>query len=642
MSPEWLARLDYERCLHSLFSTNLPELRNQIKEWPINPSLPLWEAKRAGLLAELGDLEQAEKILERALSFIRAQLNLSPVSNDYSWVSQEAIVMQLFQYIKRGKSLSAGLFEQSAEILERLAERWNDLKRYKCDPWGETKLFEAYLEREAAPFSPVRRKSDFDIGQVTITTTHYNGIADKEAFTAYSFLRYHEDAGIPFRIPQVTFAKKAAEGALKRISTYSPYWASATLIRIGDSKVVDTIFDRQSISRMSVQDIELLIDHYLEVMKSVLSDTRDGSPKTAPNSFAAVLANVVPEILSRLCVKCSDATGRDILECVKSLYYSAQKRNFGDSVAHLARRLIASFSNNALRHLLKDLLEFPILSDAGFIIENYFPEPFQYVQIDTEFYDKCERSEISDTVIDDLIRYTDTAGEGRRRACLRLAKLHELGLLTEMQTSKFSTAIWAQRDEPSGFPKDTGLYKFAFLRLPYPSDVDPTELFQEFVLHAEFPIESARNDQAVTITGGRISLCEEILGGSRTPFSETGIEWSHDQATIIFDKLLEWWDGDKHYLTDDAHHLFSSRSDEFQSRFEHLVEITAYVVAPRLDRGRNTLSKLDRLLHELAEYGIPSLRIWVASFHILPDKKQEVYDAIADEIRLCRLFQVRR
>ena len=210
LSPEMIAQLHYERCLYALFSLNIANVREQISLWPESESLPFWEAKRAGLLAELGDIDEAEKILEKALSFIRKQLNLLPVSNDYLLVSQESNVMLLLQHIKYAITFGRGRFDEHKNIGQRFDKRWNSLKQYKCDPWNEMNLFKGSLEREPVYTAVISEKHEFDIGR--ITTSHHYGGADTEALVAYSFLRYCEEVGIPFRMPRLNISQKSAEG----------------------------------------------------------------------------------------------------------------------------------------------------------------------------------------------------------------------------------------------------------------------------------------------------------------------------------------------------------------------------------------------------------------------------------------------
>ncbi|MBF8276901.1 MAG: SIR2-like domain protein [Candidatus Brocadiaceae bacterium] len=169
LSPEQIAFLHYERTLYALFALDVPEVKTQIKAWPSNESLPFWETKRAGLLAEIGQVEDADRILEQSLRSIRSKLNLKPVTTDYSWVSQEAFTMLLLQYVRSSGFLKNRIRPENKDIQRQFMERWNTLKQYRCDPWNEFKLFENYLEREPVEIPAVSEKKDFDIGRVTQT-----------------------------------------------------------------------------------------------------------------------------------------------------------------------------------------------------------------------------------------------------------------------------------------------------------------------------------------------------------------------------------------------------------------------------------------------------------------------------------------
>lgn len=202
LSPEQIAFLHYERTLYALFALDVPEVKTQIKAWPSNESLPFWETKRAGLLAEIGQVEDADKILEQSLRSIRSKLNLKPVTTDYSLVSQEAFTMLLLHYVGSSDFQKNRLWSEN----QPFKERWNALKQYNCDPWNEFKLFENHLEREPVEKPAVYEKKDFDIGLTT--QTRYFGGNNKEAISAYAFLRLCEEVGIPFRISALHYAIK--------------------------------------------------------------------------------------------------------------------------------------------------------------------------------------------------------------------------------------------------------------------------------------------------------------------------------------------------------------------------------------------------------------------------------------------------
>lgn len=631
LSPELVSRLHYERCLFALFLLDISETKKQIKEWPVNDSLPFWEAKRAGIIAEIGDVDTASKILKQSLSSIRRQLNLAPVSSNYLLVSQEAYVMQLLQYVNSPIAIRDKNLESQENDIEKFGERWNDLKQYKCDPWNEQKLFEVKLEKLPVNYSYNMKKSEFDIGHVTMSYSFSR--TDKEALNAYSFLRYYEEIGMPFRIQNFISGKKASKGALKRISNYSPFWAFAVLIRIGDKKAIDTVFNRESICEMDISQIDTLIYDYLSAIENAVPEIISGNSFRNYN-FSISLATVIPEILSRLCLKCSNNAKLKLLDFLKKVYLSKHKHKF-EGIYNLMRRLILSLSIEEQYELLPKFLEFPILLDLNEIEEREFPDPFQFISIDSEFIGDFDSVEISNETIEDLIKRISSNGKERKIASLRLGELYELNLLNSEQIEEFSKALWSQIDRDSGFPEDAYSYKFIFLKLPHPSNVDPSSLFKEFVFKERIPIQSLKQDEGIPITNGDIIICDEILGGANKKFLKNNrMKWSEQEALVILKRLIEWWNYDKKYLKDDIPVPFGSISDEFHARFRNLVDILSIVIAPILsvDTTKEVKESILKLFKEFDEFNIPFIRAKASFIHLFDYNISDIYMDIVDEI----------
>ncbi len=138
LSPEDEARFCYERALFALFALSLEQLKTRLADWPRNDALPFWTAKRAGLLAEIGRLTEARRLLEHSLSAIRAKLNLTPTREDYTLVSQESFVMYLLQAVRLPLTFTTPDDSDIRRQRHEFRERWHVLKQYKCDPWQGT------------------------------------------------------------------------------------------------------------------------------------------------------------------------------------------------------------------------------------------------------------------------------------------------------------------------------------------------------------------------------------------------------------------------------------------------------------------------------------------------------------------------
>ena len=485
LSPENTARFHYERALFSLFALNLQKLKNRLEEWPIDDSLPFWAARKAGVLAEIGQVDNAGVILKNSLAAIRAKSNLKRITTDYSLASQESFVMLLLHFVQFSLNFRKGEFLESEKVRKEFAERWYTLLEYKCDPWNELKAFERTLDRQPVSRSKVTRKAAFDIGQ-SVQTRQF-GIWDNETSAAYSFLRFCEDAGIPFRIPVCIIAAKSAAGVLSHLVNYSPSWAMATLVRINDEKSVDRIFNRTSLAGMDVASVDNLATRYLEALDLAVADIGTGDHFRDVN-FGIVLASVVPEILSRLCCKCSLSSKKRIVDFLIEVYQSDQRGCYR-GIGNLTERLLEAFSVGQLIDLIPRLLDFPILSNLKGLEKTEYVNPFELLSLERDSIAVSVQPTLTDDKLELLLEKASSDNADARKWVLStLGKLHYLGLLGAEHTEQFAGALWGQLDE-DGLPSDTNYNRHAFLTLPHPEDVEPIALFKEYVRRTQFPVQ---------------------------------------------------------------------------------------------------------------------------------------------------------
>jgi hypothetical protein len=146
---DWRARWFYEECLFHLSRLDQVAVRSTLNDWTEDPSLPLWQVKRAGILIELGDLQAAEQITERAVETVRSRMQ--PYHVDRTLMSHEALALMLLEGIKaNGLGVDEGL-------LAGYRDRLQDLERYGCNPWAEIERFEGTVVGVAPPLRQWRQ-----------------------------------------------------------------------------------------------------------------------------------------------------------------------------------------------------------------------------------------------------------------------------------------------------------------------------------------------------------------------------------------------------------------------------------------------------------------------------------------------------
>lgn len=627
LSAEQREFLNYEGFLFSLFTLDLPNAKQRLENWRPNEAQPYWMGKRAAALAEIGLLSEAETISREALENVRKKLNQKVGTADLTLVSLESNAMLLGKYIQDAAALGKGEWGTLQDKRAQFNDRWNELKGFKCDPWNEIKLFELTLKNPPVERKIVTEKREFDIGRVT-RSRHFSS-TDQEGLSAYAFLRFCEEVGLPYRVGSYTMATKTALASLQRISRYSSFWAIATLARLGDAKAVDSLFSREAVYRFTAHEADQLIHGYLDALNKCRDDIHAGDA-FRNDSYGVRLAQLLPEVMSRLCCKCSGETKRRVLEFVTGIYASPDKTNYRN-VKNLTNRLISSMSEVEQYSLVPDLLKIPFPENLNLLVKDEFLNPFLLLELNQK--PECAPAvEIQPGLVDHLFRQAALDNSDRRRwAITSLVTLHKLQLLDDGQSKNLAGAIWRVTDQ-YGLPDGTDFYKFAFLGFPHPEEVDPTQLFKNYVMSTIFPIQKNKQDKGVGITGGNIPIVHEIIGAN----GNGGSIWTAEDATEILQRLLEWWDADKDRLSEKENvpEGFSSIPEEFRARFARMLELLAEVVGPKLstDSPNEIKTPLSRLLKEVREYGLPGLAAEAACLHIYPDQKADVYNRINEAL----------
>ncbi|MFO8091227.1 MAG: SIR2 family protein, partial [Desulfatiglandaceae bacterium] len=492
LSAEQREFLNYEGFLFSLFTLDLPNAKQRLENWRPNKAQPYWKAKRAAGLAEIGLLSEAETIARDALENIRKKLNQKVGTADLTLVSLESNAMLLGKYIQDAAALEKGEWGTLQDKRIQFNDRWNELKGFKCDPWNEIKLFELTLKNPPVKRKIVTEKREFDIGRVTQTRRF--GSTDQEELSAYAFLRFCEEIGLPNRVGSYMMATKTALASLQRISRYSSFWAIATLARLGDAKAVDSLFSREAVYRFTAHEADQLIQSYLDALTECRDDIHAGDAIRNDN-YAVRLAQLLPEVISRLCCKCSGETKHRILEFVTGIYASPYKTNYRN-VKNLTKRLISSMSEVEQYSLIPDLLKIPFPEDLNLLVKDEFLNPFLLLELNQR-PESAPALEIQPGLVDHLLQQAALDNSDRRRwAITSLVTLHKLQLLDDSQSKNLAGTIWRVTDQ-YGLPDGTDFYKFAFLRFPHPEDVDPAQLFKNYVMSTPFPIQKNKQDKGV-------------------------------------------------------------------------------------------------------------------------------------------------
>ena len=604
--PEQRARFLLEEALHALFRFNPAEARQLLMDWRSNETLPFWEAKRAALMAELGEATAARSILESSLSAIRQQLSLKPVIDDYTLISQESVVMLLLWEVEHGQALRKPDSEDGG-LLEELSERWNDLARYKCDPRREIASLSARLRHRSEGRGEETRTHSFDLGMFS-RTIHLR--SDEEVVAAYGLLRMYEDIGMPYRMEHATFLRGQIESTLLRVRPYSPHWALATIVRLGDAKAADGLFDREFLARLNREEVDGLLEIYMPAFEHTIAMVNE--PNWSDARIFESLAKTLPEVFSRLCYKCSPEYRERLVGALRSIYGS-KRRSIFKGVNRFADRLFDSMSTGERARVAPSLIDFSMPDGPNENEKREFVNPL--LLVDQNVLVRGEPLPAEAQKIDELLHELSQVAQSRDWTETTLVWLYDRGKLNDRQSKRLGELLW-DGFEAQGVPIVTGFYSFKCKMLPHPAAIDPEPRVKER-LRAQ--IDEVMGDSRLDHT------LDELSG------SANRIQWSKAEAMEFVVKLSGWWDRNHYLLHYRMSMPFGSPADNTRRTIRKAVLALSNVIS-QIQTDNDNVENIDSLrefLVDLATRHIPARVLEAAALNIAVGEREHVTRNVA-------------
>lgn len=579
---DWLYHWHHEDCLFALNYETLPILQKKLMSWPPQVDMPIWEIRRAAIMAELGTRSEAETIAERALTEIRTRIR--PHTDDFGPLSEEGWAMLLVDLLRPNP------FRRSTHF----RDRWEKLGQFKCNPW-------TILERAEGEL---------------LKLSQQDGFLREVPDTPYFLVRIYEQAGIPIRCGPINLYGDSVFSAAKHIWPHFPVWALGLMLRVGKDREIRDWFDETRIATMPTNDVDELFERLVgHIYETHESGVREGSGDPWVTSFSHGRFAGLCQLLSRLCFRLNSLQKSIVVDLACTLYRTPWTRT--DNRLHrcvetLVQCIMPQLLPDELLAKMEQLLELPVPSDAGFDVSDpdIWPEPFRHARWETTPIspDKVQIGTWTRS-IQNLIRLVESGTlEGRSRAVFRLQFLHRVGILSDQLTSALGKALWSRVDAVTGLPADTHLRRFAFLYLPCPDPETAIQTYQAFILNSDFNrsmIKSVEPDGSVITTVGfgfdddEYQL-ELLHSGDRFANNSPAVTWTREEAEALFEKAARWWREEGKEL--------ASRDypDFFRTNYERstlLVRVLARVIFPSM-RGSNKIEAATSLLYDMEVSGI--------------------------------------
>ena len=580
LTEEQFARLKYEQCLYAVYHCDLHTLKIRLEEWTENiQEAPYWSMKKAALWAEYLSLEKGKYIAQKAFQEISSNYEMCSFKDKYFWASQKNAAHSIIHL------MNIANLSSDKESNLRAQETWANSKNFD-DIWYDRDFFNARLRHADDVFQISKKFAKFNLG-VSKTTYFIEGNS-KDYRIAYAFFNYYEELGYPIHLPYLNaIGKEALFNALSLMAHCSPAIAENWMMRTTDVEAVSYVFSRKRLSFLSADETNEKYQTYLSYLEQTVTVEGDNN-----KSWVSVMRRIIPEVLSRLCLKASYELRTRTLDIINKIYTSTNESAY-KHMDELIDRLMTSFTTQEKTSLIPFLCEIAAMNDNN--SDSYGLEVMSYVTDITEDIPFMVESE----VIDKMLLLIEQDSPNRRNSVSCLTMLFKHGCLNQVQTEKFATALWRYTDK-DGFPTNTIFSKFAFLSFPYPQDINPSELLRSYFRSHPIPYNK---EKSIALFGNH-EVVNNIKGTINDGIS---FEWYENDLALLIDSMRTAWEHDKQLTLKDKDSFGISVKDEYRSIFIDMGRIITDVLAKNKEKlSKQSLDSLREIIEDYPHYGLPN------------------------------------
>lgn len=355
---QFLYSNDWWMRLYRFTDDNLVETLNK---WQIASDDLYWPSIQSSMYALVGEINKSEQILCEILPKIRKKLTMN--SKDVFYSSLEESVVSLLNFIKKGRWHGNSQLERTYQN-ETL--NWAD----------ENQNFCYQLNEQSTKRHTNERRVNFDL---SVTYVSYEGYGHKSFYYALDYLRFLEKTAHPFRV-QFIVNKDGFHNAINNLCYFYPNWCLIQMLIVGDNKELDSLFARKTLCKFTQDEVDEITKEYLRILVNVSKNIKSKSGFWAKSLYDSA-AHILPEIISRLCTKCSVTILDDILNEILIICSSNIRENF-KNISLLLRTLAQVYTTNEIEERIEIFLKFPINIRKN----DEYCDPVRFIKIPNKKY----------------------------------------------------------------------------------------------------------------------------------------------------------------------------------------------------------------------------------------------------------------
>ncbi len=613
-SSQHRQRLFYERGLRALDDADDLNLESVLATWVPDEADAVWKIRKASLLAELGRVDEAQRLASESLISLRRS---STGKRDIANNSREGWCMKLLSTLNQANRK----FDVESDASYR--DRWEELNEFQCNPWAEWSLFEAILDRPPPEFPASTKQLGFEPG--TFSTTYHYSAQIEPLLPPFQLFRLVEEAGVPTQVGNLLDSpKKCLLNAAKWFQKQDQTRVQSIMCRTFDDKLLNQYFTRYGVAMLPERDINEWSVRCLRILNDaiwrMLSVEKYHLDPIADRAHSQLVLSL--KILLRIAIRMPVEKLKETFEVVIKLWGSGptlRSHTFHESLSKLLAGLVRQMPKKQRVAAVLELVTLPLAGINGrFMMDISCNDISVYVPIDTNLISRRAHSERLKIFVHSLTSLSKNAtieSGTAHRVFQRLTWFYTNGLLTPTECKSFAKILWKEVKSDSDVPNPYPFSREACLHWPEPTRGMAAARLKESILRTPIP----RFRDGIEVDDGRLFTIWKSTAeypGQKTRSGGGYIEWSEGEAIQILDSILEWWNEEGKSLKEQRAPF---GQDARRNRLTNIINILIRVVIPHVNPASPKCLEIFAIVEGIQRLGFETEIVLPALLRLRPN-----------------------
>lgn len=367
LNSEFRNSLIFEDVYHDIYTLKFDNIGAKADQIDTNHNRYVWALRKGCLWAMDGRYIEAANLIKDNLNSIRYSIGENKERHDIRNSSIESCLVTLYNYVMNVQRMSfrsdkdqAIGFQQESPKDAEVDFIWDQENTRFADRLSAQYVFK--------PGTTVTK--NFDIGSETRSITLTRD--DTDYRLALEFVSFREMTGIPFRLSLFVY-KEGVMGAVNRLAPYSLVYPIVLSTLVKDDKLIQDILSRKYLANITIDIVDALVDTCVQACSSAVKAVESLENTYYKSKLVEFPLEVMPELLSRLCTRCSSEKFPRLLELVRELFEKSELNSSISGIDSFVQRLIACMPLEQLLNHIEIFWKLPLVKNGS------YPECFGYV-----------------------------------------------------------------------------------------------------------------------------------------------------------------------------------------------------------------------------------------------------------------------